>query len=106
MDDLSSRLRTARKDSGVSLAAMAARTHYSKALLGLLETGKRRIRAEHVIAYSISLHVSLDVLYGRPDDPLRIAHEWLVADRPASTHSSSGQRVGGESRPGNGGACH
>ncbi|WP_255375468.1 helix-turn-helix transcriptional regulator [Saccharomonospora sp. CUA-673] len=37
---------------------MAARTHYSKALLGHLETGKRVVRPEHVTAYSRALNVS------------------------------------------------
>ncbi|NQE85690.1 helix-turn-helix domain-containing protein [Nocardia terpenica] len=36
------RLRAAREAAGVSLAALAARTHFSKSLLGLLETGQRQ----------------------------------------------------------------
>lgn len=73
---------------------MAARTHYSKPLLGLLETGKRTIKPEHVIAYSRALNVSVATLYGRLDDPLRVAHEWLVADTPADRHTVAGRRVG------------
>ncbi|WP_328610384.1 helix-turn-helix domain-containing protein [Amycolatopsis sp. NBC_00345] len=46
--DLGARLRRARTDAGVSLAALATRTHYSKPLLGLLETGKRTISPDHV----------------------------------------------------------
>lgn len=94
MNDLGARLRKARDDAGVSLAAMAARTHYSKPLLGLLETGKRTIKPEHVAAYSRALNVSVATLYGRPDDPLRVAHEWLVADTLAHRHTAAGRRVG------------
>ncbi|MQA07927.1 MAG: helix-turn-helix domain-containing protein [Pseudonocardiaceae bacterium] len=94
MADLGSNLRAAREAAGVSLSAMAARTHYSKPLLGLLETGKRTISPEHVAAYSRALNVSIDSLYGPPDDPLRVAHEWLVADSPVSVHSSAGRRIG------------
>jgi hypothetical protein len=73
---------------------MAVRTHYSKALLGLLETGKRSVRLEHVVAYSRALNVPVDALRGAPSDPLRIAHEWLVSETPMSVHSSAGRRVG------------
>jgi hypothetical protein len=73
---------------------MAARTHYSKALLGHLETGKRTVKPEHVTAYSRALGVFVESLYDRPDDPLRVAHEWLVADVPAEIQSSAGRRVG------------
>jgi hypothetical protein len=78
----------------VSLSAMAGRTHYSKPLLGLLETGKRAVRPEHVTAYAHALNVPADTLYGPPDDPLRAAHEWLVSDSPVETHSVAGRRVG------------
>ncbi|SDP76114.1 Helix-turn-helix domain-containing protein [Actinopolyspora xinjiangensis] len=94
MTDLGANLRAAREATGVSLSAMAARTHYSKPLLGLLETGRRAIKPEHVTAYAHALNVSLDTLYGPPDDPLRVAHEWLVADTPAEAHSAAGRRVG------------
>lgn len=94
MDELGARLRAAREDAGMSLAAVAARTHYSKPLLGLLETGKRTIKPEHVIAYSRALNVAVAMLYGRRDDPLRVAHEWLVADTPPTCHTASGRRVG------------
>ena len=94
MDDLGARLRRARTDSGVSLAAMAARTHFSKPLLGLLETGKRTIKPEHVVAYSRALCVPVTALYGAPDDPLRVAHEWLVSETPVARHAAAGRRVG------------
>ncbi|GAA5169360.1 helix-turn-helix transcriptional regulator [Amycolatopsis dongchuanensis] len=94
MDDLGARLRAAREVAGMSLAAMAVRTHYSKPLLGLLETGKRTIKPEHVVAYSRALNVSVGTLYGRLDDPLRVAHEWLVADTPVQRYSAAGSRVG------------
>lgn len=95
MPDLGAALRAAREAAGVSLSGMARRTHYSKPLLGLLEQGKRTIKPDHVLAYSRSLGVPVDVLYGTPDDPLRVAHEWLVSDSPVSVHTRAGRRVGG-----------
>lgn len=94
MSDLGAALRAAREAAGVSLAGMAARTHFSKPLLGLLETGKRTVRPEHVEAYSRALNVAIDALYGPPDDPLRVAHEWLVNDSPVLVQSQSGRRIG------------
>ncbi|ATL71594.1 helix-turn-helix domain-containing protein [Nocardia terpenica] len=91
---LGARLRAAREAAGVSLAALAARTHFSKSLLGLLETGQRHVRPEHVSAYSRALGVSVYALTSPPNDPLRVAHEWLVADSPAVIHSAAGRRVG------------
>lgn len=73
---------------------MAARTHYSKALLGLLETGRRAIGLDHVSAYSKALNVSVETLAAPSDDPLRVAHEWLVTDTPGVVHSATGRRVG------------
>lgn len=94
MSDLGAALRAAREAAGVSLAGMATRTHYSKPLLGLLETGKRTIKLEHVEAYSRGLNVPVKVLLGPPDDPLRVAHEWLVNDSPTVVQSGSARRVG------------
>ncbi|MGB8994309.1 MAG: helix-turn-helix transcriptional regulator [Pseudonocardiaceae bacterium] len=94
MTDLGAALRAAREAAGVSLAAMAARTHYSKPLLGLLETGKRTIKPEHVEAYGRALNVPTESLHGLPDDPLRVAHEWLVSDSPTVVQLRAGRRVG------------
>jgi transcriptional regulator with XRE-family HTH domain len=94
VSDLGANLRAAREEAGVSLAAVAARTHYSKALLGHLETGYRAVKPENVAAYSRALGVSIEHLCGPSDDPLRVAHEWLVADAPVTVHSSAGRRVG------------
>ncbi|RAS65641.1 helix-turn-helix protein [Lentzea atacamensis] len=52
-------LRTARVAAGVSLSEMSRRTHFSKAYLGHLETGKRSIGPEHIRAYEQALNVSL-----------------------------------------------
>ncbi|MEU6696368.1 helix-turn-helix transcriptional regulator [Pseudonocardia sp. NPDC046786] len=93
-EGLAGRLRAARVEAGVTLAAMAGRTHYSKALLGHLETGARAIRPEHVTAYSRVLGVSVERLHGPADDALRIAHEWLVADTPMRVQLRAGRRVG------------
>lgn len=87
-------MRAAREGAGVSLSAMAARTYYSKPLLGLLETGKRTIKPEHVEAYGRALQLPTEVLLGASDDPLRVAHEWLANDSPAVVHSRAGRRVG------------
>lgn len=94
MANLGANLRAAREAAGLSLSAMAAHTHYSKALLGLLETGERRIAPEHVTAYSRALGISTDVLYGPSEEPLRVAHEWLVADSPVTVHCRAGRRIG------------
>ena len=94
MSELGGNLRAAREAAGVSLAALARSTHYSKALLGHLETGQRAVKPEHVTAYARALGVSVDRLYGPPADPLRVAHEWLVSDGPAIVHCASGRRVG------------
>lgn len=94
MSDLGAALRAAREAAGVSLAGMAARTHYSKPLLGLLETGKRAIRPEHVEAYSRALGVSPDSLRYSSADPLRVAHEWLVGDSPGVVQARAGRQAG------------
>lgn len=94
MTDLGAALRAARDAAGVSLAVMAARTHYSKSLLGLLETGKRTVKPEHVEAYGRALNVPIEILQGPPDDPLRVAHEWLVSDSPTVVQLRAGRRVG------------
>jgi transcriptional regulator with XRE-family HTH domain len=94
MTDPGAALRAAREEAGVSLTVMATRTHYSKSLLGLLETGKRTVRPEHVEAYGRALDVPLEILQGPPDDPLRVAHEWLVSDSPVVVQLRAGRRVG------------
>lgn len=88
------RLRAARETVGLSLSALAGRTHFSKSFLGQLETGDRRIRPEHVRAYSDALNVSVYALTAPPSDPVRLAHEWLVSDSPTVMHSRAGRRVG------------
>lgn len=94
MADQGFNLRAAREAAGLSLSAMSARTHYSKALLGHLEIGRRAVKPEHVTAYSRALDVSVDHLLGSVEDPLRVAHEWLLADAPPTVHISAGRRVG------------
>ena len=73
---------------------MANRTHYSKALLGHLETGRRTVAPEHVVAYSRALDIAVEHLYGSALDPLRVAHEWLVSDGPIRSEADRGRRVG------------
>ncbi|MEV4129011.1 helix-turn-helix transcriptional regulator [Nocardia sp. NPDC049707] len=70
------RLRAAREAAGLSLSALAARTHYSKALLGMLENGQRRIRSEHVHAYADALGIG-SALFIEPADGEQAAAEWI-----------------------------
>ncbi|RZS36808.1 helix-turn-helix protein [Herbihabitans rhizosphaerae] len=91
--DLAESLRAARVAADVSLAALARRTHFSKAALGHIETGRRAVRPEHVVAYAQALGVPVAALYGPPTDPLRRAHEWLVSS-PVTEHARAGRYVG------------
>lgn len=52
-------MREVREDAGISLAQMAARTNYSKALLGLVETGNRTPTDELVAAYENVLGIDM-----------------------------------------------
>jgi transcriptional regulator with XRE-family HTH domain len=89
--DLAARLRAAREAAGHSLAGMAALTHFSKPYLGLVETGRRTVTPEVVDRYQQVLGVPI----GTPQDPVRLAHEWLVGDQPAALHLAAGRRIGG-----------
>ncbi|KZM74446.1 helix-turn-helix domain-containing protein [Nocardia terpenica] len=70
------RLRAAREALGISLSAMSARTHFSKSLLGQLETGRRRVRPEHESAYADALGIGSE-LFVEPADGERAAAEWM-----------------------------
>ncbi|WP_309230494.1 helix-turn-helix transcriptional regulator [Nocardia sp. SYP-A9097] len=72
---MGAQLRAAREAAGLSLSAMATRTHYSKPLLGMLENGQRQIRPEHVSAYADALGVG-STLFVEPSDGERAAAEW------------------------------
>ncbi|NNH75906.1 helix-turn-helix domain-containing protein [Nocardia uniformis] len=69
-------LRAAREAAGLSLSAMAVRTHYSKPLLGMLETGQRQVRYEHVRAYADALGIG-SALFIESADGERAAAEWI-----------------------------
>lgn len=69
-------LRAAREAAGLSLSALSARTHYSKSLLGLLETGQRQIHPEHVSAYLQALGPG-SALFVEPTDGEQAAAEWV-----------------------------
>lgn len=85
MDELSRSLRAAREAAGLSLADLAWRTHYSKALIGHLETGKRAVKPEHVEAYSRALGVEVTL------DPPNVEHvRRLVAELVAADVSGGG----------------
>jgi transcriptional regulator with XRE-family HTH domain len=70
MDELGGRLREAREAAGISLSAMAAKTHYSKPYLSQLERGFRAVKPDHVEAYARALNMSAEVLRGAAGDPL------------------------------------
>ncbi|MGH3924129.1 MAG: helix-turn-helix domain-containing protein, partial [Pseudonocardiaceae bacterium] len=53
-------MRVAREDVGLSLSAMAARTHYTRGYLSNVETGKRAATAEVVPAYERVLKKDVD----------------------------------------------
>ncbi len=52
MDDLGAQLRSARDAEGVTLSAVAARTHYSKSHLSNVEAGRRQATSDIVLAYA------------------------------------------------------
>lgn len=91
---LGQELRRAREAAGVELRELARRTHWSAAYLSQVERGLRPVSEEITKAYA-------DVLGAEPEtptlpqgDPLRIAHEWLLADTPPMEHMAAGRRVG------------
>ncbi|MFE7744088.1 helix-turn-helix domain-containing protein [Nocardia sp. NPDC057455] len=94
MENPGSLLRDARRSRGVSLAALAVKTNYSKSLLGMLENGQRTVKQEHIIGYSRALNIPVNALMAPSPDPVRVAHEWLVSDRAPRTHASAGRKVG------------
>lgn len=70
------RLRAAREAAGLSLSAVSARVYLSKPLLGMLETGQRRIRSEHVAAYVAVLGPG-SLLFTETVDGEQAAAEWF-----------------------------
>lgn len=64
--ELGKALRVAREAAGVSLSRMAELTHYSKATLGHIETGRRSVSADYVAAYEEALGVRIN-LHSRID---------------------------------------
>ncbi|WP_081722452.1 helix-turn-helix domain-containing protein [Saccharopolyspora rectivirgula] len=83
-------LRAAREGAGLSLAQMARRTHFTRSYLSMIETGKRPVSDEVVAVYERVLGVPLSA----PGDPVRVAHEWLLADSPAAVHTRAGRQIG------------
>ena len=96
MDDspvLGSALRAARESAGVGLREFARRTHWSAAYLSQVERGVRPVCADISKAYTDMFGMELESAPAS-DDPLRIAHEWLVADPPPVEQLAAGRRVG------------
>lgn len=54
-------LRAARLAAGISLSRMADLTHYSKAAIGHLETGRRAVSPAHVATFEAALGTRIDV---------------------------------------------
>lgn len=84
-------LRAARVQAGLSLSRMAERAHFAKSYLSMVETGKRVIAPEVVTAYEQVLGTAVAP---PPSDPVRVAHEWLVAESPIAEQTRAGRRVG------------
>ncbi|WP_454194316.1 helix-turn-helix domain-containing protein [Nocardia sp. Marseille-Q1738] len=70
--ELGALLRAAREAAGISLRAMAERTYYSKAYLGLIETGQRPIAAAVVTAYENVLGSNLERLTAAAKSPASV----------------------------------
>ncbi|GAA3031807.1 hypothetical protein Aglo01_38910 [Actinokineospora globicatena] len=65
-------------------------------LVGLLEVGpvQPNLDLEPVEAHARVVGLPVEAFYVPAEDPLRLAHEWLVEDTPAVIHTRSGRRVG------------
>lgn len=83
-------LRAAREAQGISLQRMAELTHYSKATIGHIETGRRTASAAHVAAYEEALGTRIDLL-GRGAD----AADVDLLRQAADLVTSIGLRHGG-----------
>ena len=67
LDNVGSRLRRLRRQRGITLTVLAARTGISKSTLSRLETGHRRPTLELLLALSQAYRVPLDDLVGAPE---------------------------------------
>jgi transcriptional regulator with XRE-family HTH domain len=71
-DIVRSRLRSLRTSLGLSLDALAARTHLSASTISRIETGKRTISLDVLLPLARALHVDLDTLLEADDDDVVI----------------------------------
>ncbi|MEU6562863.1 tetratricopeptide repeat protein [Nocardia nova] len=85
-------LRAARESAGIGLREFARRTHWSAAYLSQVERGLRPVSADIRKAYAGTFGTGNAT--PPPADPLRIAHEWLVADVPPLEQMKSGRQIG------------
>lgn len=67
LESVGPRLRDVRKQRGLSLTEMAARTGISKSTLSRLENGQRRPTLELLLPLAQAYRVPLDVLVGAPE---------------------------------------
>ena len=73
-EGIGAKLRVAREAAGMSLSAMAARTHYTRGHLSNVETGKRPAAPDVVLAYVRVLGDDMerrDLLAGLAAKPFR-----------------------------------
>jgi transcriptional regulator with XRE-family HTH domain len=70
-------LRVARQSCGLSLSRVALLTGYSKSYLGLLETGVREVRPEHVDAYERALGMPVGRLASAASAPRTVDNRAL-----------------------------
>ncbi|MGK8467846.1 helix-turn-helix domain-containing protein [Nocardia cyriacigeorgica] len=85
-------LRAAREAAHMGLREFARRTHWSAAYLSQIERGQRPVSDEISQAYRRLLPPAPDSSIP-PSDPLRVAHEWLVADPQRDGRVMYGRQV-------------
>ncbi len=86
-------LRAVREAAQIGLREFARRTHWSAAYLSQIERGQRPVSDEIRRAYRQLRPANSDAT-ARQDNPLRVAHEWLVADARFDEHLTAGRQVG------------
>jgi transcriptional regulator with XRE-family HTH domain len=67
LDNVGARLKRIRRQRGITLTALAARTGISKSTLSRLETGHRRPTLDLLLALSQAYNLPLDDLVGAPE---------------------------------------
>jgi transcriptional regulator with XRE-family HTH domain len=76
------------------LCQAAERATVTKDEVNRWEHGKRRPGASWLPHLALVLGVPIEALTDPLPNPLRVAHEWLIADSPQSIESTAGRRIG------------